>query len=108
LEKVSYLNTSDYLILDCILEYVTQSEASHKDPFLFYSIAATSFLETTVATYVDNLFPFFKDRSEILNWLSDVWLPEEAEHGYLTRRYINDVWPAFDWEKAYGLFFRRY
>lgn len=44
----------------------------------------------------------------IVDWLTTVWLPEEAEHGRLTRRYVQEVWPEFAWDAGYEAFFKRY
>ena len=78
------------------------------DAFTFYSVGVVSFLESTVATYVENLIPFFPDNPAVRDWLQRVWLPEEAEHGRLTRRYVERVWPEFEWDNAYALFLQSY
>jgi hypothetical protein len=78
------------------------------DPFSFFALAAVSFLESTVATYVENLAPYFEGDPEILRWLQTVWLPEEAEHGRLARQYVEKTWPEFDWKHGYKLFLCHY
>jgi rubrerythrin len=78
------------------------------DAFSFYTCTIASFLESTVAIYVENLEPFFGDDEEDDRWLREVWLPEEAEHGRLTHEYVLGIWPEFDWNCAYGAFLTRY
>jgi hypothetical protein len=78
------------------------------DPFCFYGLCVVSFLESTVATYVENLSPYFDCDPEIQRWLKTVWLPEEAEHGRLAKQYVEKTWPEFDWEHGYNLFLNHY
>jgi hypothetical protein len=78
------------------------------DAFTFYALASISFLEFTVDTYVDNLVPVFRDDPAVRDWLERVWLPEESEHGRLSRQYVERVWPEFDWVSAYHRFLESY
>lgn len=84
------------------------STSIRHDAFTFYSLATVSFLESTVATYVENLFPYFEEDPAALNWLQTVWLREEAEHGRLTQTYLRATWPDFDWQQAYEEFLQSY
>lgn len=78
------------------------------DAFTFYALAISSFLESTVETYVENLEPFFHCDAATQAWLTDTWLPEEAEHGRLVRAYVEATWPDFQWEECYATFAARY
>jgi hypothetical protein len=82
--------------------------SARTDAFSFYACTMGSFLESTVAVYVENLQPFFGNDEEDDRWLRDVWLLEEAEHGRLTQEYVLAIWPEFDWGRAYGAFLTRY
>jgi hypothetical protein len=84
------------------------TSAARHEAFAFYSVASISFLESTVATYVDNLEPFFRRDAETRRWLRDVWLPEESAHGRLTRDYVARTWPEFDWPRGYARFIAAY
>ena len=61
---------------------------AYTDAFSFYTCAISSFLESRVPTYVDNLEPFFRCDAGTLQWLQEVWLPEEAAHGLLMRSFV--------------------
>jgi len=84
------------------------STSARNDPLSFYACTIASFLEGSVSTYVENLHPLFAKDAETERWLRDTWLPEEEEHGRLTRAYVASTWPDFDWESAYGIFFDQY
>jgi hypothetical protein len=78
------------------------------DPFIFYAIAVSSLLESTVDTFVHNLKPLFGNNKELYGWLEGIWLPEELEHGKLTKEYLGRIWPEFNWDEAYSDFYRIY
>lgn len=84
------------------------SSTARHDAFVFYSVASISYLESTVATYVANLEPFFRGDDTARTWLRDVWLPEESAHGRLTREYVARTWPEFDWQRGYARFIAAY
>ena len=42
------------------------------------------------------------------DWLRDHWLVEELRHGTALKRYINAVWPEFDWGQVYRKFYAEY
>lgn len=82
--------------------------ATRTDRFTFYVMTIMSFLESTAPTFVDNLKIIFKDDQKLLNWLSEVWLPEEFEHGELGKEFVAKTWPEFDWDSAYQEFIKLY
>lgn len=71
---------------------------------LFYLVAAASFVEATSDLYTQNLVEYFADDPEITDWLATHWLPEELQHGQALRRYVQLVWPDFDWDAVYDGF----
>ena len=73
----------------------------HTDAFSFYTCAIISIIESRVPTYVDNLEPFFRCDASTLQWLQEVWLPEEAAHGRFMRAFVERTWPDFDWERGF-------
>ena len=87
---------------------IFMTAATRTDRFTFYVMTIMSFLESTVPTFVDNLKIIFKDDQKIHNWLSEVWLPEEFEHGELGRKFVAKTWPEFDWNSAYQEFIKLY
>jgi len=80
----------------------------HDNTELFYLLAAASFVELTSVLYTKNLIEFFQGDAEIENWLANFWEHEEVQHGTALKRYVQAVWPEFDWERAYRGFFDEY
>src|SRR5262245_33602548 len=80
----------------------------HDNAELFYLLAAASFVEITSDLYTKNLIEFFQGDAEIENWLANFWEHEEVQHGTALKRYVQAVWPEFDWEGAYRGFFVEY
>jgi hypothetical protein len=76
---------------------------AHCEEF-FYLVAAASFMEWTTDLYTRNLIDFFAGDAEITDWLEQHWLPEELQHGRSLRRYVETVWPEFDWPRVYHSF----
>jgi hypothetical protein len=74
------------------------------DQQLFYTVATASFVEITSDLYTRNLVEFFADDGEVVAWLRDRWEAEELQHGAALKRYVQTVWPAFDWDAAYRAF----
>ena len=70
----------------------------------FYVLAAASFVESLADLYTHNLLDHMKDDPEASQWLRERWEPEELQHGRALRRYVEAVWPAFDWETAFDGF----
>jgi len=83
------------------------ANVARPDAFSFYAIACISMFESAVSEYVNNLRLLFQAEPDVLNWLSDEWLPEELEHGRLTRAYVEDVWPDFNWQSAFNEYLSR-
>ena len=75
---------------------------------LFYLVTSASFVEATSDLYTENLAAFFADDPEVLRWLREEWEPEELQHGAALRRYVETVWPEFDWAAAYQKYFDEY
>ena len=74
------------------------------DEFLFHTLAAASFTEILAELYSDNLIVHFKGNAEIEAWLRHTWRLEEVQHGQSLKKYVQTVWPDFDWERAYAAF----
>lgn len=75
---------------------------------IFYLLAIASFVEITTDLYTRNLIDYYGDDDEIRGWLASGWEPEELQHGRALRRYVQEVWPDFDWESAYASFIDEY
>jgi rubrerythrin len=77
-------------------------------PWLFYVLVSASFLEITSEHYAGNLLELFREDAEISEWLSKAWQSEELQHGFALRAYVQQVWPDFDWDAAYRIFFAEF
>ncbi len=75
---------------------------------LFYLLMSASFIETGSDTYAANLAEHYRDYPDIAEWLQERWENEELQHGNALRCYVEAVWPAFEWQKAYDSFFAEY
>jgi rubrerythrin len=78
------------------------------DRDLFYLLASASFIESGSDTYAGNLATYYARTPEAADWLSRHWEAEELQHGLALRRYVEHVWPEFDWERGYARFFEEY
>lgn len=78
-----------------------------KDEALFFVIASSSFVESGSDLYTSTLIDFFGE-SEAAQWLREHWEGEEMNHGRVLRRYVEKVWPDFQWEKAFNEFMDEY
>ncbi|CAG2127295.1 hypothetical protein LMG31506_00426 [Cupriavidus yeoncheonensis] len=85
-----------------------QSERVRGDRDLFYLLVSASFIESGSDTYAGNLATYYAAVPEAAGWLSDHWEAEELQHGLALRRYVEHVWPEFDWERGYERFFEEY
>jgi rubrerythrin len=74
------------------------------DEFMFHTLAAASFTEILAELYSENLIEHFKGNAEIEAWLRHSWREEEVQHGQSLKKYVQTVWPDFDWERAYADF----
>ena len=75
---------------------------------LFKITAIASFIEITSDLYEKNLVEFYEGDDEIVGWLENVWEPEEIQHGKALRKYVETIWPEFDWQAAYDGFREEY
>ena len=71
---------------------------------LFKLITIASFIEITSDLYEKNLVEFYSGDESLVNWLANTWEPEEIQHGKALKKYVQTVWPTFDWEDAYRNF----
>jgi rubrerythrin len=78
------------------------------DETLFNLLASASFIEITSDTYTRNLTEYCAGDTEVVDWLQHGWQREEVQHGAALRRYVETVWPDFDWETAYRAFLAEY
>jgi len=83
-------------------------QRARADPYLLYLIAGASFVEISSDLYAHNLAEYFSGDLKLERWLTEHWESEEKQHGQTLRRYVECVWPEFDWEKAYQAFFAEY
>jgi len=83
-------------------------DAVEDDTLLFQIVASASFVEITSDLYTENLIEYFRDDPELVDWLAHHWEPEELQHGAALKRYVETVWPDFDWQRAYVGFFAEY
>ncbi len=85
-----------------------QSERVRSNRDLFYLLVSASFIESGSDTYAGNLATYYARVPEAAEWLSEHWEAEELQHGLALRRYVEHVWPEFDWERGYERFFQEY
>lgn len=78
------------------------------DRDLFYLLVSASFIESGSDTYAGNLATYYARVPEAAGWLAEHWEAEELQHGLALRRYVEQVWPEFDWERGYARFFDEY
>ncbi|UDM48770.1 ferritin-like domain-containing protein [Cupriavidus sp. MP-37] len=78
------------------------------DRDLFYLLVSASFIESGSDTYAGNLATYYARVPEAAGWLAEHWEAEELQHGLALRRYVEHVWPEFDWERGYARFFDEY
>jgi len=76
--------------------------------YLFKNLVIASFIEITSDVYDMNLSKFYEGDEEMVNWLNNTWEEEEIQHGASLKKYINRVWPEFDWDKHYEVFRKNY
>jgi hypothetical protein len=91
------------------IPYDTIDRARIADDEVFFNLlASASFIEITSDTYTRNLAEFCAGDDEVVEWLRHGWEPEEMQHGAALRRYVETVWPEFNWEAAYRAFLEDY
>ncbi|RDK08807.1 ferritin-like domain-containing protein [Cupriavidus lacunae] len=94
------VNDIDYQAIDV--------ERVRGDRDLFYLLVSASFIESGSDTYAGNLATYYARVPDAAGWLSEHWEAEELQHGLALRRYVEHVWPEFDWERGYARFFDEY
>jgi hypothetical protein len=67
-----------------------------------------SYLESAVPNYVENLDVIYRDNPALVDWLDNVWLHEESEHGVLAKQFVEETWPEYNWQAGYEQFLVRY
>lgn len=77
------------------------------DESLFFVLASASLVESGSDLYTSSLIDYFGE-SEAAQWLRTDWEHEELQHGSALRKYVETVWPDFDWERAFNAFMREY
>lgn len=77
------------------------------DEPLFFVLASASLVESGSDLYTHVLLNYFNG-SEVGDWLRNQWEPEELQHGRALRRYVESVWPEFDWPSTYEKFLAEY
>ncbi|NOV26819.1 ferritin-like domain-containing protein [Cupriavidus necator] len=78
------------------------------DRDLFYLLVSASFIESGSDTYAGNLATYYAGEPDAAGWLAEHWEAEELQHGLALRRYVEQVWPEFDWARGYARFFDEY
>lgn len=100
---VSFLHHRDWSLEDIPYASV-RADRVRPDTNLFYLLAAASFVEITSDLYTRNLIDYFHGDTEVEKWLKGVWQPQELRHGAALKRYVQEVWPEFNWEQCYSGF----
>lgn len=84
-------------------ERIVHERLVDEDAWL-YVLAGASFVESLSDLYTHNLLTYLEDDPAASQWLRERWEPEELQHGRALRRYVETVWPAFDWQTAFDGF----
>jgi hypothetical protein len=92
-----------WLIDQIAFDRIAHERIASEDTW-FYVLAAASFVESLADLYTHNLLDHMEGDSEASQWLRERWEPEELQHGRALRRYVETVWPAFDWKTAFDGF----
>jgi hypothetical protein len=85
---------------------IDKSRVRNNEP-LFFVLASASLVESGSDLYTHVLLNYF-DGGEVGDWLRNQWEPEELQHGRALRRYVESVWPEFDWSSTYENFLTEY
>jgi hypothetical protein len=93
------MNQLDYLHID--------RERVRNDETLFFVLTSASLIESGSDMYTQVLLNYFEG-SEAGQWLREHWEPEELQHGLALRRYVETVWPEFDWPATNAQFLAEY
>jgi hypothetical protein len=87
--------------LDDIPWHAICHDAAAQSRAFYFLVASASLMESATDLYTENLIEYFVGDDEITSWLEHYWLPEELQHGRALRRYVEAVWPQFDWEPTF-------
>lgn len=68
---------------------------------LFYSVVIASLLEAVAALSAERLLHFIRNDRELSRWALSEWLPRKAARAQVLQRYVEKMWPEFDWSGAY-------
>ncbi|HHD77471.1 MAG TPA: ferritin-like domain-containing protein, partial [Campylobacteraceae bacterium] len=91
------------------IDYDTiDKSALTENDFLFTLVTIASFIEITSDIYEKNLVTYYEGDETVTGWPTNVWEPEEIQHGKALRKYVTTVWPHFDWDGAYAKFREAY
>lgn len=83
-------------------------ERVREDVALFYLLATASMVESGAALYTRNLIQHFDGDADVSGWLRQQWEVDELRHGCALRRYVECVWPEFEWQRTYDGFLDEY
>ncbi|MFZ2629268.1 MAG: ferritin-like domain-containing protein [Rugosibacter sp.] len=92
-----------WVIDQIAFDQIAHDRIANEDTW-FYVLAAASFVESLADLYTKSLLTHMAGDAEVSQWLREQWEPEEMQHGRALRRYVEEVWPEFDWQKAYEEF----
>jgi len=102
-ETSTYLASHPWSIEQIAFDRIAHTRIVSEETW-FYVLAGASFVESLSDLYTHNLLDHMKDDPEVSQWLRERWEPEELQHGRTLRRYVETVWPAFDWQTAFDGF----
>lgn len=85
-----------------------RSDLIASDETMFFLVASASFVEILADLYTQNLAEHYTGDPEVVDWLTEHWQAEELQHGHVLKRYVQTVWPDFDWDQAYQGFLAEY
>ena len=75
---------------------------------LFYLITTASFIKSATELYVHDIVRCLAADVEAADWIEQHWLQEELQHGRALARYVQTVWPQFDWTSVYEYFYKEF
>lgn len=100
---LSISSAHSWVIDQIAFDRIAHERIANEDTW-FYVLSAASFVESLADLYTQSLLTHMAGDAEVSQWLREQWEPEEMQHGQALRRYVETVWPAFDWQKAYDGF----
>jgi len=100
-------NKKNWNLEEIDFDAIDIASVSH-DEFLFMTLASASFVEIYAEMYSENLIAHFCGDDAVTDWLEQCWQNEEVQHGRALRKYVETVWPGFDWMGACHAFISEY